>query len=130
MAARKATKPVEPDISDVSTAPDEWEFETVAEEAPTRVVFDEFGDVFVGQYVGTEHIEQPIDEKGIDQSFDLLNFRARDGQLYAINSSYKLVEAMGKVDEGDWVRITYVKDLPTKRGLNPMKDFVVDRRTK
>lgn len=130
MPPKKAVTPVEPDVTDVSIAPSEWEWETVVEEAPTRVVFDTIGDTFIGQFVGEEHIEQAPNEKGEDQSFDLFNFRGRDGQLYAINKSYKLEEAMGKIGDGDWVRIVYVKDLPTKRGLNPMKDFTVDVRSK
>ena len=109
----------------VSEAPDEWEFETLVEESPTMVIFDTIGDVFVGQYVGIEHIDP---DNGKDEPFDRFNFRARDGELYALNSSYQLVDALKKVDPGTWVRVTYIKDIPTKRGLNPMKDFRIDVR--
>lgn len=109
----------------VSEAPDEWEFETLVEESPTMVIFDTVGDVFVGQYVGIEHIDP---DNGKDEPFDRFNFRARDGELYALNSSYQLVDALKKVDPGTWVRVTYIKDIPTKRGLNPMKDFRIDVR--
>lgn len=123
--ATKATaKPAETDVN-VSYSPEDWEWETVAEESPTRVVFDTLGDTFVGQYVGDQHIEQEPDEDGKDQSFDLFLFRGRDSELYAVNHSYKLIEAMEKVTEGDWVRIVFVKEIPSKRG-NPLKDFRVD----
>lgn len=114
---------------DLTTGTENWAWETVVEEAPSRVIFDAIGDTFIGQYVGMEHIDQPPNDKGEDQSFDLFNFRGKDGGLYAVNTSYKLNEAMGdKVNPGDWVRITYVKDLPTNRKQNPMKDFRVDVR--
>lgn len=116
------------DVGDVSTAPDEWEWETVAEESATTVIFDTIGDVFVGRFTGEEHIDQPANEKGEDQSFDRFLFVGRDGKRYAINKSYKLNEAMDKVMEGDWCRITYIKDIPTNRKLNPLKDFRVDVR--
>ena len=115
---------------DVSTTPEGWEWETVVDESPTLVIFDTVGDVFIGQYKGEEHIDQPVNEKGEDQSFDRYIFRGTDGQPYAINKSYKLAEAMSKVDTEDWCRITYVKDIPTNRKLNPLKDFRVDVRRK
>lgn len=115
---------------DVSTSPEGWEWETVVDESPTLVIFDTVGDVFIGQYMGEEHIEQPVDDKGEDQSFDRFNFRGNDGAPYAINKSYKLAEGMSKVDVGDWCRITYIKDIPTNRKLNPLKDFRVDVRRK
>ena len=120
----------EPEATEISVmeSPDGWEWDTVAEESPTRILFDTKGESFIGQYIGMDHIEQEPDKDGKDQSFDLYIFRGRDGVLYSVNKSYKLEEAMQKVAEGDWTRITYVKDIPTKRGLNPMMDLRVDVR--
>lgn len=132
-AANKATEStVDEHVStvDVSTSPEGWEWDTVAEESATTVIFDEIGDVFIGQYIGEEHIEQEPDKDGKDQSFDRYVFRGRDGSRYAVNKSYKLNEAMETVGTDQWVRITYVADITTKRGLNPMKDFRVDVRRK
>lgn len=114
--------------ADVTVSPEDWEWDTVAEGTATRVVFDTIGDSFIGMYIGDEHIEQEPNAKGEDQSFDLFNFRGRDGERYAINKSYALEEAMEKVSEGLWCRITYIRDIPTKRNQNPMKDFKVDVR--
>lgn len=114
----------------VTTAPDDWEFETVVEESPTKVIFDTIGDVFIGQYVGPLHIEREPDKEGRDQSFTLYTFRARDNGLYALNESYQIEEAMKSVEAGQWVRVTYMKDIDTARGQNPMKDFRVDIRRK
>lgn len=127
----RAPKSVEPtpefiEGADVSESPEGWEWETVAEGAPLRIIFDTIGDVFIGQYIGEEHIDQEPAADGSDQSFDLFNFRGRDGEKYAINKSYALAEAMQKVNPGDWCRITYIKDVKTSRKLNDMKDFKVD----
>jgi hypothetical protein len=94
------------------------------------VVFDTIGDTFVGQYVG----EQTITPEGTDskgeplEPFDLYIFTGRDNNSYSVNKSWKLEQAMEMVKIDDWVRIVYVKDVETKRGLNPMKDFRVDVR--
>lgn len=110
----------------LTTAPDDWEFETVHESA-TRVLFDTIGDVFIGQYVGDEHIEPAEDADNKFEPFDLINFRGRDGKLYAVNSSHNLVKAMAKVEEGQWVRITFASETDSKKG-NPLKNFTVDVR--
>lgn len=116
----------------LADAPDDWEWDRVAEESPAKVEFDTIGDTFIGQYAGTQHVEQEEIDKATgerkDTSFDLFLFRGRDGKLYAINTSWKLREAMESVAKGSWVRIQYVADIPTKRGQNPMKDFTVDVR--
>lgn len=110
---------------DVSTVPSDWEFETIAEESATVIIFDTVGDQFVGQYKGIEHIDP---EKEDVEAFDRFLFTGRDGVIYAVPQSYKLDKAMEIVKPDQWVRITYVKDIPTGRKLNPMKDFVVEVR--
>lgn len=124
---------VMPDVDMVSTAPDDWEFETVIEESPTHVIFDTPGDVFVGQFVERITIT-PENPPGIDPDsklykspFDLFTFRGRDGVLYAINPSGKLDKAMDVVKPGDWTRITLVKHIPSSKG-NDFKDFRVEVR--
>lgn len=112
----------EVDSTLLTEAPDDWEFETIAEAAPTRVVFDTIGDVFIGQYQGIEHI---VPEDSKVEPFDLFIFLGRDGNRYSVNTSYKLEKALADVDVDTWVRLKYVNDIPTGRGLQPMKDFVV-----
>jgi len=120
---------VNPDIDLISSAPEDWEFETVAEESPTHVLFDTVGDVFVGQFKGRITIEHtvPVDKEhpnGVN-TFDLFTFRGQDGELYAVNTSGKLDDAMSVVKEGAWVRLTLVKFIPSKKG-NDFKDFRVE----
>jgi hypothetical protein len=113
--------PYEEVVADVTK---EWEWDNVVEEAGVRVIFNEDGDTFIGMYIGTEHI---IPDNG-GEEFDLLNFRGVDDVLYSINTAYKLENAMKQVQRGQWVRIQRVKEIPTKRGLQPMIDFRVDVR--
>jgi hypothetical protein len=99
---------------------DEWT--TVADETPSRIVFDTPGeDVFIGTYVEKRVIENP---RGDD--FDQFVFTGTDGALYGTNSSYSLARGMAKVNPGQKVRITYVKNVPIPGQPAPMKDFKID----
>jgi len=120
----KAKKEIE-ETPDVTTVPEDWEFETIVDESATVVIFDTVGDQFVGQYKGTEHIDPGTEDQ---EAFDRFLFVGRDSNLYALPMSYKLNTAMEDVKPDQWVRITYVKDIPTGRKLNPMKDFKVEVR--
>lgn len=110
------------DTSLLTTAPDDWEFETVQEESAITVILEEAGEQFIGQYIGTDHIAP---ENG-GEEFDRFVFRGRDNRLYAMNKGYKLETGMAKVEVNQWVRITLVKEIETKRALQPMKDFRVE----
>lgn len=112
---------------DVSSLPEgvEFEWQNVVERSAIVMQFDKIGDTFIGQYDGVEHIEP---ENGADDgsdNFDRYVF-LRDGNRFAVNMSYKVAKALDGVEKGTWVRIKYVANVPTKRGLNDMKDFVVD----
>jgi len=110
------------DLSLISEAPADWEFETVIEESPTHVLFDTAGDRFVGQFI--DRVTITPDRADIEP-FDLFRFRGQDGELYAINTSGKLDKGMHVVNAGDWVRITLMKLLPSNKG-NDFKDFKVE----
>lgn len=127
-APAKKTDPEFVENADPRENPEGWEWDTVAEGSAAVVIFEDKGDQFVGQFLGSQHIEREPNAKGEDQSFDRFLFRGRDGERYAINKSYALEEAMEDVNDGQWVRITYIKDIPTARNQNPMKDFRVDVR--
>lgn len=116
------------DTAMLTTAPDDWEFETVTDETPTRISFDTFGESVILQYVEQIHVDQEPDKEGKDRSFDLLIWKGRDGKPYSLNVSYKLKQAMETVVPGDWCRLTYIKDVPTARNMNPMQDIKVERR--
>lgn len=128
MTTKTANAPEIDPNADVTESPEGWDWETHAEGAPTNVIFDTIGDTFIGKKEGERHVEREPNAKGEDQSFDLYLFRGRDGEMYSINQSYALVEALGDVTDGTWVRIKYIKDIPTARNQSPMKDFKVDVR--
>jgi hypothetical protein len=109
--------------TDFSAGTEGWEWNTVADVEPTRVLFDTFGDQFVGQFMGLVTIA-PDDGS---EPFELYTFTATDGELYAINSSWKMNKGMKDVTPGEWCRITYVKDIPSSKG-NPVKDLRIDVR--
>lgn len=111
------------------TAPVNEEWETASEEAGTRIVFDTIGDQWQGTYTGFEEIVFQND-KGEEKSFTQYSFRDGDNEKFTINGSYSLNKAFGKITPGDYVRITYVGDVPMGPGRNPLKDFRVDRRKK
>lgn len=130
-AAKPKTAEYTPDFdenADPTKVPADWSWDTVSEEAPTRVIMDTIGDTFVGMYQGMEHIEREPSADGTDQSFDQFLFKGRDGEKYSIYESFDLKEAMEKVEVGQWCRIQYLKDVKTGRNLNPMKSFRVDVR--
>ena len=126
--AQNVSTPEFDENADVTASPEDWNWETVAKEAPTKIIFDTIGDVFVGKYVGKEHIEREPDAEGKDRSFWLHKFEGRDGDVYSVNDSFDLNEKMAEDMIGKWVRLTYLKDVKTERGLNAMKSFRVDVR--
>lgn len=115
------------DTTLLTTAPDDWEFETVSEESPIGVILDKPGECFIGMFTGQETIKTdvPFNAEG-DTEFDVFVFRGRDGRRYSMPQSYNLSKAMDKVQAGSWVRITLMTEIETRRGQNPMKDFRVE----
>lgn len=121
---------VEVDEVLVTTAPDDWEFETHTDQVPTHVEFENPGDSFVGQFTEVRHI---VPDKGGDE-FDLLIFKGRDNNPYSLTPGYKLEKAFIKgdpkpIEPGTWCRITLVQLVETN-AKEPMKDFKVETRSK
>lgn len=121
-AKKTATSAIDPN------SPENWEWETKKEAAAIKIIFDTIGDTFIGQYTSKEYIQNEPAADGTDRSFWVFNFYGTNGELYAIGESYSLTEGMEDVDPGQWVRLTYVRDVPTARKLNPMKSFKVEVR--
>lgn len=113
----------------LTTAPDDWEFETVIDQTPTQVDMNEPGDTFIGQYVEVRHIKP---DKGGDE-FDLIIFTGRDNNPYSMAPSYKLEKAFMKPDPGKeippgtWCRITLVQLIDTG-SKQPLKDYKVQAK--
>lgn len=113
---------------------DDQGWETVVEEAGIKVQFTEPGDVFIGVYLSTETITDPNAKDGEDEEFLAANFTGIYpeevvGKPCQMFPGWKLRNALesAKVNTGDTVRITYVKDIDMSgSGRNPMKDFRVE----
>lgn len=132
MTAAKST-PATPDFdpnADVTAVPDDWNWETIREEVPTGIQFTEKGESFVGNFVEKRHVDREPSADGTDQSFDIYVFTGRDGNPYSLSNSWALDEAYagGRLVDGVWCRLEYVKDVKTARGLNDMKDIRVQIR--
>jgi hypothetical protein len=103
--------------------PDQWT--TINAGAATQIKFDTIGDVFIGTLLGSRTITPEHDEP-----FDVWEFEATeqdglaDGELVNLSQSYALRD-LGNVATGTLCRIEYLKDVPTAKGLNPMKSFLI-----
>lgn len=115
--------------ADVAPNPDPFEdeegWETTSESA-TNVNFDKDGDQFTGTYQG-----ESDEFQGSDGPFRNYLFRSVgttdivDGELCSVSQSYTVRQGMASAKVGDLVRLTRVREVPTRRGQNPMKDIKV-----
>lgn len=111
----------------LTQVPDDWEFETVIEQIPSKLKL-EVGDSVILRYERTDHIINPNPGPD-DEDFDLLIFTGRDGEPYSVNPSHRLAAEWGKIQPGDWVRITLKGEIARTKG-NPLKDYKVERAVK
>lgn len=104
-----ATKQTD-EFTDVN-ADGEWE----DVETESQIIFDTFGDVFIGTMNGWSETEN-----GIPQA----HFLNADGAFFT-NCGWSLKDQLKKVQKGKMVRITYVSDQPIPGRDTPMKIFKV-----
>lgn len=109
----------------VKKADSQEEWETVASESGSPIVFD-VGTVFIGTYLGISHIVPP-NSTSPDDEFDQAKFEDTGGFTKTINLGYKLKEALEGVEPGKKVRITRMEDVPSNDPKkNDMKDYRVE----
>lgn len=107
---------------------DEWE--GGKEAAPTMVSFDEIGDRFLGIKKGMEVITNPNPEPdGSHKEWNQWLFTGifpdeLAGEHCGINGTADLDKVLATVPDGYETQLTYVKDVPTRKG-NPLKSFDV-----
>jgi hypothetical protein len=104
------------------SAQDDWA--VVSEEAPTMMQFDTLGESWEGWYLGSKMIANPTPDDP-DAEFQQCLFQGTDDEIYGLNPGYDLRNAMEEVPQGSYVRLTYVKDVPTGKP-NPMRSFRVE----
>jgi hypothetical protein len=108
---------------------DESSWDLVHEEAPDQLKFEEIGESYVLQYVGSEVITPPPSQKQIEKGeepspFTQLRFREANGNPIVTNAGYELRESFAQMDPPCWVKIQYVKNVDTGEAT-PMKSFKV-----
>ena len=96
-------------------------FEVVDRGSAEVIKFDNVGDVFVGRY---EYTTRLTDDKG--ELYPQAIFTGADAQPYCIFPGGTLRRALENIDKGQWVRITYEKNVPTGQPT-PMKSYIVER---
>jgi hypothetical protein len=80
---------------------------TVDTKPDVKLVWENYGDEFIGQYVGEELIERA----GYD-TFGVYIFTDRDGQRVSVPQLEAIRNGLkrGNVRPGNWVRLIYVED--------------------
>lgn len=81
---------------------------------PTRVLFEAYGEEFIGIYQGPK----TITPGGNGDPFKLYLFKRDEGseELFSIGDTFTVRSAMKKVRVGSWVRFTYVDDVTVASG--------------
>jgi hypothetical protein len=111
----------------------QFTFETVKDEAGDQLVFEEIGDSYTGEFLGTETITfMKPDEKGELQEESFLQIRFRDPSgPKAINAGYELEKLFtsGDIPVHTIVRLTLANKVDMGRSKNPMLSFRVETAT-
>lgn len=97
-------------VSDGSAAP----------EQETKIVFEEYGDEFIGEFLGYRHLTDRVTQQGYTQA----RFRADDGEICYVRANHSMKEGLDRVRIGQRTRVCYVDDVDT--GMpSPMRSFTV-----
>jgi hypothetical protein len=103
-------------------------WEVVAEGYGTKIIW-EVGTTFVGTFVGVREV--PIkNNDDEDETIVAATFADSNGERFWSWQPFALKEAIeqGKITEGNIVRIACTGEEPTKRGLNKVKTFKIQRK--
>lgn len=132
----KQDQPQDTSTSKVGYDESQFEWETVHEEAPDQLIFEDKGDTYVGVYEGHEIIYPEADEP--DKFFIQLKWRDPDG-LKVTNAGYELRNTYtetkfnddgkpvvtDRIPVGTMTRNVLVKTVDVNQA-SPMKSFRVD----
>jgi hypothetical protein len=98
-------------------------FQVIDRGAAETFTFNEIGDTFEGIF---EYATTQTDDK-TGEIYPQLMFTAVDGTARTIFPGGTLIRAATQFEKGDWLRITYDKDVPITGQRQPMKSYVVER---
>lgn len=113
---------------------EQFTFETVKEEAGDQLVFDQDGDEYIGEFLGTETITfmKPDEKTGEPKEESFLQVRFRDPSgPKVINAGYELEKLFtsGDIAPHSIVRLKRMNTVSMGKGKNPMISFRVDVAT-
>jgi len=121
MSSDKSTLPAVPATNEVAVFTPPASFEVVDRGAAETFKFEVLGTTFVGifEYIGTLTSDD-------GEMFAQAIFTGPDGKPYSIFPGANLERALKRLSGGEWVRITYDRDIDTGKP-SPMKSYVVER---
>lgn len=101
-------------------------WETISEGFGTKIEWN-IGTRFIGEYTGTRQV--PSKEESEDGTFDMIDAAefTKDGEKFYSWMPHQLqtVISDGALKAGQTVFIECLKEENTKRGLNPVKVFII-----
>ena len=109
------------------SANDEWTTvsDGTAEQTPeTKIVFEEIGDEFIGEFLGYRNLT----DRDSGQSYTQARFRdVETNEICYTRANHSMREGLDKVSIGALTRIVYVDDTDT--GMpSPMRTFTVQMK--
>jgi hypothetical protein len=93
---------------------------TEAPEPEVKIVFEEHGDEFIGEFLGYRHLT----DRESGQSYTQARFRDDGGEICYTRANHSMKEGLDRVSIGSMTRIVYVDDVDTGMA-SPMRAFTV-----
>ncbi len=88
--------------------------------------FKNVGDTVIGEYLGTGELE--LDTDNGEETAVYHRVKTDDMGTLALSSGFDLSRKLESIANGTQVRIEYIKDIPTGRGMTDMKSFKVQAK--
>lgn len=97
---------------------------TVEQEPETKIVFEEYNDEFIGEFLGYRHLT----DRETGQSYTQARFRDPETQeICYTRANHSMKEGLDRVAIGTLTRLVYVTDTDT--GMpSPMRTFTVQAK--
>lgn len=112
----------------------EFDFERVHDEAGDKLVFEEVGDTYIGEYLGQDIITftRPDEKTGepVEESFLQVRFMDPSGPK-VLNAGYELEKFFTETPPAKHsiVRLVLANKVDMGKGKNPMTSFAIDVAT-
>lgn len=108
----------------------DFDFERVHDEAGDKLVFEEVGDTYIGEFLGTNLIEFTNKETGEPESFLQVNFMDPNGPK-VLNCGYELEKFFTETPPAKHsiVRLVMANKVDMGKGKSAMVSFAIDVAT-